>query len=208
MGVTKILPCVYRSQRDNVDLPGASCNTTSAVMALEASGFPPSMIHGLPDGKQPEDFLTELGDSPAAYEAMKTISPQFFAPDGKPTVRPPEAPLMLDWIVATAYNGKLLRYLATVMFSTIMAGIDAGRATLLRTRFTAQGHIVAVVGYQAVEDVAGKIGSLTALVVKDPWGNYMTGYKDKDGDGVVIPMALIGDGSLFKGMHLVVGNGS
>ncbi len=186
--MTKILSCAYRSQRDNVDLPGASCNTTSAVMALEASGYAPSLIVGLPTGKQPEDFLTELGDSQEAYEEMKRRCPQFFDEAGNPTVRPPEAPTMLDWIVERAYGKLLLRYVESIGFDDVIASIDRGRAVVLRGLFTAAGHVVACVGYVCVEDVGGKPGALSALVVDDPWGNYLTGYKDHNGENVEIPV--------------------
>jgi len=183
--VTKILPCAYRSQRDNADTPGASCNTTALVMVLEASGHPPSEIEALPAGKQPEDWLTEIGDSPAAYTQMRVRCPWFFGADGKALVRPPEAPTMLDWIVEQAYGRKLTQYVDDLMPGDIMAHIDAGRAVLVHGVFTPAGHFVAVVGYEALQDVGGTVGAVTGFRINDPWGVYPA-YTDHNGEHVLL----------------------
>lgn len=187
----KILTCTYRSQRDNEELPGSSCNVTSAVMALEASGHPPSEIVGLPAAEQPEDFLTDIGDSSEAYAVMKRISPWFFKENGDPLCRPPEAPLMLDWIVERAYGRSLMEYSEGNPFLHFVSEIDAGRASILRGKFTATGHIVAMIGYEAVGDIGGQIGDITGFIVNDPWGNFLTDYTDHDGEQVTIPIETI-----------------
>jgi hypothetical protein len=198
--MTRLLQCSYRTQRDNLDMPGASCNTTAAVMALEASGFGPSLIAGLPAGKQPEDFLTELGDSPEAYAEMRSRCPWFFDASGKALVRPPEAPMMLDWIVERAYGKALLWYSTQVTLGGVASMIDSGLAVVLRTTFTAAGHIVAAIGYEAVEDVGGAAGQVTGIYIDDPWGNVNTGYADKNGERVFV--------SLDTFAQRVRGNGS
>jgi len=199
--VTKLLPGTYRSQRDNKDLPLASCNTTAVVMALEASGFPPSLIKGLPDGKQPEDFLTEFGDSPGTYEAMKTLCPWFFGPTDKglpavkgaendpnvfPLCRPPEAPLMLPWIVERTYGKKLLKFLGHFDSGICFSLVESGLAAVVDGTFTSEGHYLAVVGYEFVDEVAGAPRAITAWRVRDPWGDWNTKYSDENGDGVSI----------------------
>jgi hypothetical protein len=204
----KILPGIYQSQRDNADRPGSSCNVTSAVMALDASGHPPSEIKALPAGKRPEDYLTEFGDGPEGVAAMRQKCPWFFDAKGNATIPPMEAPLMLDWVVQQTYGQALIQY-QTVQLSVFVAGIDNGRASILRTLFTPEGHIVALVGYEATDDVGGAAGQVTGLIVRDPWGDVTTGYVNHNGDGVVIPLdfyiAKVRElGQSAKDAHLVI----
>lgn len=180
-------------------------------MALEASGYPPTLIAGLPSGKQPEDFLTELGETNEAIEVMRGRCPWFFDASGNPTVRPAEAPVMLDWIVEKAYGRPLLRYVETITFATILEQIDGGKAVVLRGVFTAEGHIVAGVGYTLGDPlgIAGTPPALLSIRVKDPWGNYLTGYKDHNGDNVDVPREALVEvlrpvGTLPKIGHLVL----
>jgi hypothetical protein len=206
----KLLPCVYRTQRDNADRSGSSCNTTSAVMFLEASGHPPSEMKSLPGGTQPEDWLSLLGDSPAAYRKMRDLCPWFFDAAGKPIVRPPEAPLMLDWIVEQRYGRALQKYSENITFAVMMEQIDLGRAVLAHGLLTPEGHYVAVVGYEVVEDIGGKPGQLTDLIIDDPWGNYLTAYSDFNGEHIALPLeraisVLKPVHSVTKSGHLVVG---
>ena len=225
----KILPCLYRSQRDNADRPGSSCNTTAMVMVLEASGHPTIEIVGLPNNKQPEDYLTEIGSSQAAYAKMQVLCPWFLGPEDRglpfvlippvppatePTklyaaVRPPEAPTMLDWIVEQAYKKAITRYDGGVTFGVMLDQIDRGRAVLLHGAFTPAGHYVALVGYEAVDDLEGKVGQMTGLICNDPWGRYPD-YTDPNGEHVLIPLntataVLKPVGGVIKSGNLVVG---
>jgi hypothetical protein len=185
-----ILPCIYRSQRDNVDRPGSSCNVTSAVMVLEASGHPPTEIEGLKPGQQPEDFLSLIADSPEALEAMRERCPWFFK-GGQAMINPAEAPTMLDWIVGKAYGRALLHYREDLMVTAIAYQIDLKRAVVLRGQFTPQGHVVACVGYREADGVAQNQRAITHLIVNDPWGDYMSGYKDTNGEHIALPMEIV-----------------
>jgi hypothetical protein len=66
---------------------------------------------------------------------------------------------------------------------------------MLGTRILPSGHFILLVDY----DVANK-----AFKVKDPWGNPLTGYKDKNGDGIWIPeewlISRCQDGNGKKGL--------
>jgi hypothetical protein len=204
----KILPGLYQSQRDNTDRPGSSCNVTSAVMALDASGHPTTEITDLPAGKRPEDYMTELGDSPTGVDAMRGLCPWFFDARGMATIPPMEAPLMLDWVVQEVYGRALIKY-ETVQLSSLINGIDNGRAAILRTIFTPEGHIIALVGYEAVDDVGGQLGQVTGLIIRDPWGDVNSGYANHNGDGVLIPLSIFmskvrAPDQASKECHLVV----
>ena len=207
--MTKILPCIYRSQRDNVLRPGSSCNVTAAVMVLEASGHPPSEIASLPAGAQPEDLLTQIAESKASYDHMRLTCPQFYDMAGNPAVHPAEAPFMLDWIVAQAYGRYLLRYSENITFGKMQDQIDAGRAVLLHGLLTPEGHYVAMVGYDALDDVGGKIGAVTALRLDDSWGDWQTGYTSRNGEHTTLPLNRATEllrpmGSVIKSGHFVI----
>jgi hypothetical protein len=205
----KVLPCTYRSQRDNAITPEISCNTTSAVMVLEASRHYTSEIMGLPNNMQPEDFLTQIADSKAAYAKMKVLAGDWaFDKNGKPLYHPAEVAVVLDWIVAQAYGKTLMAYLGGITFGVIMDNIDRGEAVLLHGTLTPAGHYVACVGYEGIQDVGGKVGQLTGLVIDDPWGVYPE-YTDHNGEHVLLPLnaavaVLKPQGSVIKSGHLIV----
>ncbi len=115
---------------------------------------------------------------------------------------------MLDWVVQQTYGRALIQY-QTVQLSTLVARIDDGKASILRTQFTPEGHIVALVGYEATEDVGGQMGQVTGLIVRDPWGDVTTEYVNHNGDGVLIALDFYmanvrNQGQPMKEVHLVV----
>lgn len=187
--MTKILPGTWDNQRLHKLRPGSSCNVTAAVVALSASGVQPPKA---PAGKLIEDYMTELVDGPDGIDAMRTISPWFFA-DGKgggePKIPPGEAPLMLDWIVKRVYGKPLIKYTETLTLQRALSEIDAGRAMVLRTILVPNGHLVAMVGYTTGDESVGSPGAgVTGIVVRDSWGNFNTGYEDHDGNNVVLSL--------------------
>jgi Peptidase_C39 like family len=203
----KVLPGPYVKQDTQAEFPLANCNVSSLYMAMLASGKGeiPGVNNDVAGAPKltPVDFLTRLGDSSTAVEAMRSISPWFFA-EGKPTVRPPEAPLMLDWIASAAWGGTPSKYSEEITAETIRTQIDAGRAVVLRTLFTTSGHIVTAVGYED-DDATEKILS---IVVRDPWGNPVDYEGDKNGNEVPIPLDFFLakvriPGSPLKAGHLI-----
>jgi hypothetical protein len=149
-----------------------------------------------PAGKLIEDWMTEIVDGPKGIDAMRTISPWFFA-DGKgggdPKIPSGEAPLMLDWIVARIYGRPLIKYTESLTLGRCFSEIDAGRAVVLRTILTPEGHIVAMVGYTMDDipensDPARVQPNYTGVIVRDSWGNFNTGYADQNGNNVELSL--------------------
>ena len=207
----KILPGAYVKQTTQAEFPLANCNMTSLYMAMDASGKHESDIIGLANDVAgapkltPVDFLTRLGDSKAAVDAMHEICPWFFK-NGQAFVRPPEAPLMLDWIASQTYGGNPVKYTEGLTLSLLVEKIDAGRATILRTLFTKAGHIVAAVGYET--DDAGK---LSGVILRDPYGNPVNGYSNpaESGNEVTITTDMFfgwvrEPGVALKAAHVLV----
>lgn len=190
----KILPGLYLSQRVNAELPLVSCNVTSVLMAMDASRHPPAGIAGIPDGVagapaiQPADYLNQLMASDEAMSAMRLLCPWFFDKDGKPTVRPAEAPLMLAWMVSRAWGAWwMLFHDSSQAVETLADSIDMNRAAVVSGSFTPSGHYVAVVGYGYVPTLRGTRGAVTSMVVRDPWGDWTKGYAEHYGNEVEIP---------------------
>jgi len=78
----------YHTQRNNLKVPFASCNTTSMVMALKQAGWKVPE-----DGvTQPEDALTEFLSTPAARDRQKAVAPASMG-----AYRPQEVHAVLEW---------------------------------------------------------------------------------------------------------------
>jgi hypothetical protein len=72
--------------------------------------------------------------------------------------------------------------------SDIVKTIDEGGAVVVSGCFRDHlsgeiGHIVTIVGYQATDS-----GSVTHIILDDPWGDYETLYKVHRGDDVFMPV--------------------
>lgn len=60
--------------------------------------------------------------------------------------------------------------------------IAEGRPVVLPGYFTATGHVVTVIGYTP-----------SGLIVNDPWGNALTGYRDTNGARLFYPNGFLLD---------------
>jgi hypothetical protein len=201
----KILPGSWDNQRLHKLRPGSSCNVTSAVVALEASGVRSPQV---PMGMLVEDYMTMIVDGAEGIEAMRKICPWFFADKkggGEPSIPPGEAPLMLDWIVQRVYGKPYLKYTETLTLQRCLAEIDAERAVVLRTILVPDGHLVAMVGYTADDEPGGPRG-VTGVVVRDSWGNFNSGYEDQNGNNVVLSLLTFANHVRVPGQPMKAGH--
>lgn len=175
----------YHTQRNNRIDPTQTCQVTSMIMALKASGIP----FDCPESEQPEDYLTLLLDEPDAHEKLRREYPSL-------ADRPPrEVHAILSWAV----NEKLVKRRVT-QFSTrvsmqeILYRIARHKcAAVMSGRFTNYGHLVTVVGFESKQDRIEDLGSpgqvdmdsVQSIIIDDPWGDGRTGYRDTNGDDVV-----------------------
>lgn len=175
----------YHTQRNNRIDPTQTCQVTSMIMGLKASGIP----FDCPESEQPEDYLARILDEPDAHEKLRREYPDLA---GRP---PREVHAILSWAV----NEKLVKRRVT-QFSTrvsmqeILHRIARHRcASVVSGRFTSYGHVVTVVGFESKQDRIEDLGSpgqvdldnIQSIIVDDPWGNSKTGYRDTNGDDVI-----------------------
>lgn len=166
----------YNSQRDNKHKPNSSCNVTSLQMML-------SVID--PDVR--DDELWEVCNSKEVKEwAVKNIGSW---------VRPYIKNNKLNQVYAVlAYAGNkvigqtVCLAVSNLDIKTITDQIDKGHPVLFGGKFTRSGHIVCAIGYND-----------HGLIVHDPWGNWNTRYKVKEGPNVLY--------SYYDLENLMSGNG-
>lgn len=153
------LPVTFRPQRDNLYAPSTTCNVTSFAMALNLLGV------AEPPGKQLEDHLYELINSPAGKAHAAKAFPWAVGKVSLWTVHG-----MLTW--AAEQMGVRSRFTTTGTWGEIQAQLLRRRPVVLSAKFTASGHVVCLSGFGGAPDV---------LVVDDPWGDWNHGYRSRDG---------------------------
>ncbi len=174
----------YRTQRNNRIDPAQTCQVTSMIMAIEASGI----SFEYPKEEQPEDYLARLLDEPDAWAKLRKEYP---AMAGRP---PREVHAILSWAV----NEKLCKRRVTTFTTRVSMQEILWRiaryksASVVSGRFTSYGHLVTVIGFETrqerVDDVWNPcqldLDKVEAVIIDDPFGNSKTGYKDTNGNDV------------------------
>ncbi len=182
----------YHSQLNNKKHPLSTCNTTSMVNALKASGIK----FACPLGLQPEDHLSALLETDEARERMKRLYP--WAVNAEAPIPARQIHGMLAWAV----NEKLVKA-PVVTFSTsvnvqeIFHNILRGIASVVTGRFTRQGHLVTVVGFITSQDSVRLsrcptdivTDLINGVIVDDPYGDYHSGYESPRGNDIMFDYA-------------------
>lgn len=168
----------YFSQRDNEISPSISCYPTSIGMAmtycLGLSGFDKSAIGAAPN-EQIEDFVNKYMDSKDVTEWMNkntTRLGKWIWKRARRTNYYVENYVFNKLMNPFGYQSKLSFNLSYTKFvSTLMKNqlpiILGGNFSKLST---VKGHIVCAIGYDSIKK---------EVIVNDPWGNALTGYKDR-----------------------------
>jgi GH24 family phage-related lysozyme (muramidase) len=118
-GTRTLLQVPYRSQRDNTENPGGSCNVTSVAMCLLFLGMKD------PPGVQLEDDL---------YRKMEQR--------GWDRHDPQQLKRMIE-----SFPGYKDIFRVDGSFKDIQSSIDAGNPVIIHGYFTQSGHIVVICGY-------------------------------------------------------------
>lgn len=178
----------YRPQWDNTIDPGGTCNVTSMVHALEICGI----MYSHPDGMQPEDYLAKLLESPESYSRMARLYRWAVG-----TYRPRHIHAMLSWAVNEKLVGREVTFFTErASMQEIIYHIWASRTPIVTGgRFTPYGHIVTVVGFETAQEDFSYVSSpdsielaaVRTIIINDSWGNYLTGYRDRNGYNVRLP---------------------
>ncbi len=172
----------YLTQLNNKFSPMSTCNTTSAIMGLMASGIE---FHYDRRITQPEDALTKLLTTPEAYDRMSKLY-AWAVPGG---YEPYEVHGMLEWGINKFVGRDADTFSTKFSIMDILTNIrDNKCASMVSGKFTRSGHIIAVVGYrenspfQTLEDI-------DSIIIDDPYGNYHSGYKNRNGDNILFTVA-------------------
>jgi len=178
----------YFSQVNNKYFPLSACVPTSFIMALIAEEIPvveagspltgawPVFVY--PTGMQPEDFLLALLRSPWGYEMRDQYS---WAK--RENIEPNEVHMVVSEAVNRIVGKKVTVFETKKTVHNIFIELEAGHPLVITGSFTSFGHAVAVVGATYTPG-----GEIKEFIIDDPYGNYKTGYKDKHGNNIHIPV--------------------
>ncbi len=186
INLSKDIP--YYSQRNNKFYPASTCNTTSMIVALLASGIQ----FEVPEETQAEDHLTQILESDEAWEKLQKDFPWAI----KGGYSPRNVHGMLSWAVNDKLIGKKVTSFRTdADIEQIIFSVVKGCAVVVGGQFTQYGHIVTVVGVETKQDISKinkpsdvNLDDVKSIIIDDPYGNYFTDYKDHKGND--IPFSL------------------
>lgn len=182
--LTKGLP--YFTQRNNKKYPLSSCNTTSMVQAIVASGI--SLPSNIPAGVQPEDYLTEITESKEIYELREKLGPSLRK------LPPRQIHVLLSRATNIMMGRQITQFREDVPILKLVKDLLAGRASVLSTTLTSYGHVVCLSGVRfskSLEDFTenSSLSEVVGFFIDDPYGNFFTGYKDPNGKNVFFPFS-------------------
>lgn len=178
----------YHTQRNNKLYPGSSCNTTAMIMALKTN----KIEFESPQNTQEEDYLSSILDSNEAHNVMKNRFPWAVA-EGRPAR---EVHGMLEWAVNEKLVGRpVVTFTTLASMAEILFNLTQGLASVMTGRFTASGHVVAVVGFHTEQRNILESGSpgeidtskVVSVVVDDSFGDFHSGYKNPQGNDIEFP---------------------
>lgn len=180
----------YHTQRNNQVIPLTSCNTTSAIMALKASGI---SFH-FPVGMQPEDHLSELLLSEEAFEKKRRDYPW------AKNIPPNQVHGMLQWGINKLAGKNVDQFKTNGNLREIIWRLFHRTALIAHGTFDKHDHMVCVVGFQSTQhewDLAKPkdidLSCIEAIIIDDPFGDYRTGYKDHHGNDIKMSLDEFND---------------
>jgi hypothetical protein len=160
----------YYTQRNNELHPMSACNVTAMINALVAAGWK------LPETKeQPEDALL------AFIQTNEECEKLWIKNDPLKQIPPNQ------WhnVLSLGVNLWLNLPIASINWKTnvvdIVEHLMIGGTCIASGLFpTTEGHFVAIVGttYEPLD------GSVSNFIIDDPWGDYRTNYKIKNGNSI------------------------
>jgi hypothetical protein len=195
----------YVSQRDNVERPLITCNTTSMVMGLEYNGYNlPTRDPAYPtvNEQQPEDLLTKFmltNEKVSGY--YKCLNIEEWIRWQKNLDEPDNCIPPNEYHAVLAYGTNLWLGKEVVTFTTISIQsilfkmIQDYVAVVQSGKWAGLNHITCITGFETeqndilslpkLEDIDLKL--MTNIIMQDPYGDYRTRYKEKNGKDIIVP---------------------
>ena len=172
------------SQRKNKKRPQASCNVTSATQGLTECGLNTDDVEGI----SYPDYLMSLLESDQAKKELKRLQPDA-------TYNPWNLSDMVVWAVNKA-QGKEVCKVVKVSLAELVYHLLYNGVAVVGGAFTKQGHFVTITGVEMNQDIKKikkiadvDVKAIVNFIIKDPYGNYYTGYRDENGDDIKMPLA-------------------
>lgn len=177
----------YLTQRDNEERPLETCGPTSLAMALSYSGieFP-----SIPEGEQPEDSLTRFlaNDLRVRNYYKQNYTALFNAKTPANEVHDVAAMGVNLWAAA-----DVCRFSTRVPLQRIVYQLHTGYAVPVSGVWAGLRHIVCTVGFESDQDFslvdgpdAIDVNLLRSFVIDDPYGDYRTQYRNKNGNDIPV----------------------
>jgi hypothetical protein len=196
----------YYTQLNNKRFPLAACNVTASIMFMRSNRIP----YSIPTQEQDEDYLMWMLRQPEAYQKLEELTPWFVdkkqAPvtdwtdpkqiDRRYACPPSEVWQMLVWGINKLAGRMVADLRFDLRLNEFLFELVRGRTMVVGGKFTKSGHFVNAVGLITAQDdiIAAKTPNeirqpeVTHVIVDDPYGNYLTGYTDHDGNSTEIPI--------------------
>lgn len=182
----------YHTQRNNLEIPYSSCNTTSVVMALKQAGYACDWGKG-----QPEDILTRLLLSQKYQDMMDEINPEYRHMGYLPN----EIHACLCAATNEIIGHEVSIFSTETSLEDIKNNIYAGGGVVLSGIFRDENgkklyHIVSLAGID-------KDGA----IIDDPFGNPLFKYTNHQGNDIYLTIDqfrsfMKGSGNLYWA-HLI-----
>ena len=173
----------YCTQINNKLIPFEACNTTSAIMVLDAA----KIAYPKTGGEQPEDSLTKLLLTNEAWEKFD----KDFAWGRKNGLKPQNVSGMLAWGINRFVGKDVDHFVETGTLQLMIWHLFNGKPLIMSGSFTKSGHFVAVMGFytrQHREYITSALGvdlcRIDYIIVDDPYGNWHTGYRNHRGNNI------------------------
>jgi hypothetical protein len=181
-------PDDFHTQRNNLIDPANTCNVTSMINALRATGIAmPSGIQG-----QPEDALARILDTP---EAKAKLAKDFPAMASLP---PREVHAMLSWAVNEKFiRRKVTTFSVAVTLQEILFRLlKHSSASVVSTTLMRGGHLVTIAGYSTVQSFINvrtpgdiDLDMVRRIYLLDSWGDWTLGY-ERGSSGFGVPLSV------------------
>lgn len=175
----------FHTQRNNLIDPAYTCNVTSMINALKASGIKLPATPG-----QPEDYLAQILEGQEAKDKLARDYPAMAS------MPPREVHAMLSWAVNEKFIGrKVTTFTTSVSLNEILFRAAKRRAaSVISTTMTRGGHLVAVAGFSTVQSLDAiktpadiDVKLVRRIYLLDSWGDWSACYDaESSGYGVGI----------------------
>lgn len=194
---------VIHTQRNNVEFPISTCNTTSYAMAFKYRGLVD--MQAIADkGVQLEDDLTHFTQhDPRVLEFYKRNFPKTFAawqkdPLGKNVTPPNQMHLVLAYAMNLYIGKQVTEFRTDVHMNRIIFNLKNNQPVIASGIWAGLRHIVCVVGFKSYQTDIMRVETpeevdlrlMDSLIIDDPYGNYKLSYRGPEGmqgNGIEVP---------------------